>query len=378
MANPGNDKSPGRKTGMSSGETARLVILGVVALVVLVVIAGTLFRTATRRTVEEPDPLGALDVEGGEKGTATVKHDGIEVGLEDGEKPGEKSGDVITDEVKPFKEKPGMFEGVEDRADLDNVDAYYYAVHKVAAAEQKKIVETSDSKLTYPDLIKYSGQKRGTFVRIRGSLLSLKKNLLPENVSGIRNAYLGQLVGSNQKVYTFLCLHIPDKVRLQDVIEVHALYYKLWKYEARSGRMQITPYFIARTFSKIPAVPPQKPITIFGVPLIIGGHTVTWWELSAVLILVIFAPALFFLVRYERRKFVEFKKEMIEKKKKKRPVLPGKRKGAAEGETPEGEAAPPQGGAAEPPPPPSEGAPPAGEAPGAGDASPPDPGSEAP
>jgi hypothetical protein len=349
MANPTDKKKPAEVPKMfGTSETARLVVLGLGAIVILFVILGPIMNSEKPSKSEDEDAEAAFETPSA-KTLVFRNPDGTttKVSLEDDE-----GAEFKQEKVLPFELNPKILDQVVDYTSMEfDKEPFYYAIHKVAATPPADIQRDSDRKTNYTDLIRYSSRLRGTYIRVQGSLLYLKRNLLPENRSGLRHTYLGGIVGSNRKPYTFLCFEVPPRVAMRDVVELHGFFYKFWRYDNRSGHPIESPYFIARTFRKIPAVPPQKPIHIFGVDLTIGNHVLTWWELTVMALLLIFVPGLFFLVRHERRKGVASEKMLIEKRRQRRGALPGKAgdpavsPGSSPPETSAGAAPPPEEGA---------------------------------
>ncbi len=317
MLNQSGGRSPNPQSKFAStGEIVKLVILCVAALAIFGVMAGSIFKKTAKPL--EPEAIESFESKKG-SGPLTFKNPDGTVTKVDQEGP-----DVITDKVAPFKEAPELLNDVEDFTDELEFEAYYYAIHKVAALSAEQIAKETSPPVSYPDLLKFSKDKRGGLMKVQGSLLHLRKELLPENPSGLRNVYIGLLVANNRKVYTFLVFDISAGARLRDVIEMDAMFFKFWRYENRNGNWVDTPYFIARSFRKIPAHAPQPPITVLGVDLVIGTHVVTSFELIIVGLFAFLVPFIFILVRREGRKYREFQLDMIERRKKRGTGAGGK------------------------------------------------------
>ncbi len=356
---PGSDAGTG---GMKHKEMRTLLIMGFAALVVLVLLLSFLFSGAGGSGKEAADADGEegdTPPEDRRISTSFVDGQGIPMQKLQVEKvpdPGDEAeeGD-LKNEIKPFEPNPHWADDVIDGEEYMDPEAFYYLVHRAATLTEEEFEKTVDKKIESPDLMRAPRDHRGRRIRIRGTLIALREKPLEENRSGVRRAYIGQMVDRYGEVLSFYIIDLPpasaDWTPFETVIQVRGIFYKIWKYRNRENRAIESPLVIGRTVKQIPKYPHRKPIKIFGVELVVAGRNITWAEIIVGIVVVLFIPVMFFLVRNERRKYEAFKAEQTGKRKAHRKPL-AKKPGAAGGkEAPEAGPASPEAPAGDTAPP---------------------------
>lgn len=367
--------TPSAPQGGSQGKDVRQLMLMIVAGIVLllVLVALLVFGGSTGGPGKAPPQEGDAPLPGQKIWTDVPTEDGgqAKAQIEYVPDPGDPDEKVekAPSALKPFTEDPGWDEDVVDRDENLEPRAFYYLIHRVATLATEELAATSN-RVDSTDLLVSPGALRGRRVRIQGTLIALREKDFEDNRSGIRTAYIGQMVDNHWKVLSFYILDLPPDVKQQDVIEVQGIFYKIWKYRNRENRDIESPLIIARTARRITKYPRGKPIEIFGIPLVLGDRNITGIELVVGALIVLMIPVLFFLIRAERKKFDLFKKTRIEKRKiaakdsLKKPEPPAPQADGAPPAAPS-ETGPAAGDAPDPPPPEDPGAPPPEEPQGA-------------
>ncbi|WP_372368723.1 hypothetical protein [Candidatus Uabimicrobium sp. HlEnr_7] len=190
-------------------------------------------------------------------------------------------------QIKPtkFVEKKFTEENILDSKYI-TTEAYYYFVHKLLFTTNKQIEEQTDPNLGWRNLIKIKerDQLRGKFMRIKGELVKLDKEVLKGKYADKRNikglvVWRGVIFSSDGRLYLFTITDPPEGIKKGQAVELYAMFFKIWIYETTSGGEAKNPYFLGKNVKLIPQVQThqQKKITvvfllIFAITCILLGY----------------------------------------------------------------------------------------------------------
>ena len=167
----------------------------------------------------------------------------------------------------------------------EHAEAYYYLLKKAHHVAEATLVDDVNPKVTYMDFARQADLIRGSVVRIRGLLLRLVKTPLQEpDRAGLRAVYEGQILGAENRVYSFVLTEppaaplVPGQVTTRDGLRVSLAGYFLQviTYENRETppRRTATPLIIGRELALTRKSPPRG--SLAWPWLAVGAAALAW------------------------------------------------------------------------------------------------------
>jgi len=176
--------------------------------------------------------------------------------------------------------------------------AVYYLLNKVMRMTPEEVSQQVDATITPTSLKTEPLQNRGKFVRFEGTVLQLRKQVLPPNPTGLNHCYVGYLLDRERRAAFFYSVDKPEDVEEDKYAMIEGAFMKHFTYVSRSNIEQTAAVLVGRRIVPVELEGPRLHAPIFII-------------FTAAFVVV--AAAAFFDVRSTRRNLQEQRKKLFQK-----------------------------------------------------------------